>query len=137
MHPPSPIVPSRVGTTNMITENIELTQRQSEVFYLLAHGFNTDLIAEVLGISVGTVTNAISSVKKRLMTTSIHHTVSLLIASDYFSVTILSLSVMSVLLNKVSHVEELYYFDEDEHDEDEHDEDEHDCKPTFEFMRNS
>lgn len=102
----------------MITQDIELTQRQSEIFYLLAHGFDSNLIAEVFGISLGTVTNAISSVKKRLMTTSIHHTISLLIASDYFSVTVLSLSVMSVLLDKVRSVEEPDEFDFDDFDED-------------------
>ena len=85
----------------MITQDINLTQRQSEVFYLLAHGFNAHVISEILGISLGTVTNCIRSVKDNLMTTSIHHTVSLLIASGYMPVTMPSLSVMSLLLQKL------------------------------------
>ncbi len=122
----------------MITQKIELTQRQSEVFYLLAHGFNSHVVAEVLGISLGTVTNSIRSVKDKLMTTSIHHTVSLLIASGYMQVTIPSLSVMSLLLQKLQEhnpdFSQPYYssappsalylqqlLDEDEHDEDDED----------------
>lgn len=102
----------------MITENIELTQRQSEIFYLLAHGFNSELVAKVLGISLGTVTNSISSVKKKLMTTSIHHTTSLLIVSGYISVSMLSLNVMSALVDKIIHIKELDELDFEDDDGD-------------------